>query len=293
MTLDQIYQSNGFVLSYELFPPKTSQGMTALSESLHELLHFSPDFITCTYGAGGSTREKTLETLALVQSLTTIPVASHLTCVGMTVDDLRAYLRRAAAQGIENIVAIRGDPPKGSATFEAVAGGLQFGGDLVRLIHDEFPHFGIAVGGYPEKHPESPDTATDIEHLKRKVDAGADVVITQLFYDNADFFRFKDVCDDAGIEVPIVPGILPVTSYAQIDRITGLCGARLPAAFRAALDNCGDDAEAQYHVGVDYATAQVADLVDRDVPGIHFYVLNKSRATCEVLGKVQLCREKR
>jgi methylenetetrahydrofolate reductase (NADPH) len=186
MTFDRIYAANRFVLSYELFPPKSAEGMFALESNLRELVRFSPHFITCTYGAGGSTRDKTLETLSLVQSLTDVSLASHLTVVGATIDDLRAYLRRAAAQGIENIVAIRGDAPKGVATFEAVEGGLQYGGDLVRLIHDEFGDFGVAVGGYPEKHPEAPDAATDLDNLKRKVDRGADVVITQLFYDNAD-----------------------------------------------------------------------------------------------------------
>ncbi len=288
MTFDRIYASNRFVLSYELFPPKTDDGMTALAGHLRELIRFSPHFITCTYGAGGSTRDKTLDTLGLVQSLTDVSVASHLTCVGATVDDLRAYLRRAAEQGIENIVAIRGDAPKGVAAFEAIEGGLQYGGDLVKLIHDEFGAFGIAAGGYPEKHPEALDAATDLGHLKRKVDCGADVVITQLFYDNADFYRFLDACERAGITVPIVPGILPVTSYSQIARITSLCGAKLPKQFRADLERTSEDEEAQYHVGVDYATAQVADLVSNGVPGVHFYVLNKSRATTEVLKKVPL-----
>ena len=288
MTFDRIYAANRFVLSYELFPPKSDEGMASLETSLRELVRYSPHFITCTYGAGGSTRDKTLDTLALVQKSTHVSVASHLTCVGATVEDLRAYLRRAAAQGIENIVAIRGDAPKGVATFEAVEGGLQFGGDLVRLIHEEFAEFGIAVGGYPEKHPEAPDAVTDLDHLKRKVDRGADVIITQLFYDNADFYRFMDACEKAGIAVPIVPGILPVTSYAQITRITSRGGAKLPKHFRANLERASEDEEAQYHVGVDFATAQVADLVQNNVPGVHFYVLNKSRATTEVLKKVPL-----
>jgi methylenetetrahydrofolate reductase (NADPH) len=288
VTFDEIYRENRFVLSYELFPPKTLKGMDALDQNLRHLLAFSPNFITCTYGAGGSTRDKTLETLALVQSLTSVSIASHLTCVGATVDDLRAYLRQAIDQGVENIVAIRGDTPKGVETFEAVVGGLQYGGDLVKLINDEFPALGIACGGYPEKHPEAPDAKTDLDHLKRKVDCGADVVITQLFYDNGDFYQFRDACMAAGIAVPIVPGILPVTSYAQINRITSLCGSKLPAKFRAALELAEGDEEAEYHVGVDHATAQVADLVNSGAAGIHFYVLNKSRATTEVLQRVPL-----
>jgi len=288
MTFDRIYREQRFVLSYELFPPKSDAGMAALEENLRELLRFSPHFVTCTYGAGGSTQGKTLETLALVQKLTPVSVASHLTCVGATVDDLRKYLRTAIAQGVENIVAIRGDAPQGVATFEAVEGGLQYGGDLVKLIHDEYGDLGIACGGYPEKHPEAADAKTDLGNLKRKVDNGADVVITQLFYNNDDFYRFRDACAGIGITVPIVPGILPVTSFAQINRITSLCGAKLPGQFRSDLEASEGDDEKQYHVGVDFATAQVADLVKQGVPGIHFYVLNKSRATTEVLGKVSL-----
>lgn len=288
MTFDQIYKANRFVLSYELFPPKSPEGMVALEGNLRELLRFAPHFVTCTYGAGGSTRNKTLETLALVQSLTPVSVASHLTCVGATVDDLRAYLRQAAAQGIENIVAIRGDAPQGQTEFNAIKGGLRYGADLVALIHDEFTGMGIACGGYPEKHPEAADMTSDLDYLKHKVDRGADVVITQLFYDNSDFYRFRDACTKSGIAIPIVPGILPVTSFAQINRITSLCGAKLPPSFRTALQNAEGHDEAQYHIGVDYATTQVADLVNNEVPGVHFYVLNKSRATTEVLQKVPL-----
>lgn len=288
MTFDHIYRTNRFVLSYELFPPKTDEGMRALEENLRELLRFSPHFVTCTYGAGGSTQSKTLETLALVQSLSQVSVASHLTCVNATIDDLRAYLRQAIAQGIENIVAIRGDAPQGQKKFTAIQGGLRYGADLVGLIHDEFGSLGIACGGYPEKHPEASDMKSDLDNLKRKVDRGADVVITQLFYNNDDFYRFRDACVRLGITIPIVPGILPVTSFTQINRITSLCGAKLPPAFRTVLQHAEGDDEAQYHVGVDYATTQIADLVNNEVPGVHFYVLNKSRATTEVLGKIPL-----
>lgn len=283
MTLDKIFKSNPFVLSYELFPPKTDAGMDALEKNLRELLRFFPSFITCTYGAGGSTRDKTLDTLARVQSITDISVASHLTCVNSTTDELRAYLRRAAAQGIENIVAIRGDAPKGQETFQAVEGGLRYGADLVKLIRREPTKFGVAVGGYPEKHPEAPDMKSDLESLKQKVDCGADVVITQLFYDNDAFLRFREGCDRAGIRIPIVPGILPVTSYDQINRITSLCGAKLPDPFRSDLETASGDEEAQHRIGVDFAIAQVDVLRKHGVPGVHFYVLNKSRATSKVL----------
>ena len=288
MILPELYASSPFVLSFELFPPKTDAGMDNLLENLRRLLAFHPDFVTCTYGAGGGTRSKTLETLAHVQKLSDVPVASHLTCVCATVDELKAYLATAAEQGIENIVAIRGDAPEGAERFEAVEGGLSYGSDLVSLIRDNGNTFGIAVGGYPEVHPEAEGENVDLQHLKHKVDCGADVVVTQLFYNNDSFFRFRDQCSAVGIDVPIVPGLLPVTSFKQIKRITALCGAALPMDFQNALENCGDDSEAQFEIGTEQATQQASELIEAGVPGIHFYVLNKSRATSSVLNNLEL-----
>ena len=288
MNLGEIYRSNPFVLSFELFPPKSDKGMDNLIENLRRLLEFHPDFVTCTYGAGGSTREKTLDTLAHVQELTDVPVASHLTCVGATVDELKAYLERATAQGIENIVAIRGDAPEGEDKFQTTDGGLSYGKDLVKLVRSDYPNFGIAVGGYPETHPEAESPEADLQRLKEKVDCGADVIITQLFYNNDSFLRFRDRCASIGIEIPIVPGLLPVTNFKQVKRITSLCGATLPKDFLNALENSGDDAEAQFKAGVEQATKQAADLIAHGVPGIHFYVLNQSRATSEVLRALDL-----
>jgi methylenetetrahydrofolate reductase (NADPH) len=288
MHLGQIYQANPFALSYELFPPKTKDGREALQTHLQRLLEFHPHFITCTYGAGGSAQSKTLDTLALVRELTDIPLASHLTCVGQTRADIEAYLALAESKGIENIVAIRGDAPKDEEEFIAADENLRYGCDLVRLIRETHPDFGIAVGGYPETHPEAISPEDDLDRLKYKVDQGADVVITQLFYDNEDFYRWRDKSAAAGITVPIVPGVLPVTSYKQIARIASLCGARLPSAFRDALEDCGDDVDNQFEAGVAQAIRQVADLVENDVPGIHFYVLNKSAATTRVLEAVPL-----
>jgi methylenetetrahydrofolate reductase (NADPH) len=209
-----------------------------------------------------------------------------LTCVGSTADELRSYLGDARSRGVEHIVALRGDPPKGETSFQAVAGGLRYASELVALIRREFPEFGIAVAGYPETHIEAISPEADLENLKRKVDAGGDLVITQLFYINDDFFRFRERCERIGIRAPIVPGILPVTNLAQIRRITSLCGAKLPPEFVADLEARNDDAEAQFELGVDFATRQTQELIDDDVPGIHFYVLNKSPATCRVLRSV-------
>ena len=286
MPLHQAYGPDKFGLSFELFPPKSEVGETELFEQLVELMSFEPSYVTCTYGAGGSTRQKTLEIVERVRQRFGCPVASHLTCVGSTVDDLRAYLHEAHARGIGNIVALRGDPPKGQSQFEAVAGGFRYAADLVALVHQEFPQFGIAVAGYPETHQEALSPQADLDNLKRKVDAGADVVITQLFYSNDDFFRFRDACSRLGINVPIVPGILPVTNLVQIKRIASLCGARLPPHFQSALEACEASTEEQFEVGVDFATEQVQQLIDAGIPGIHFYVLNKSPATCRVLRAV-------
>ena len=286
MRLSEIYSSNRFVLSFELFPPKTPKGETALYKHVEELCKFEPAYITCTYGAGGSTRGKTLDIVERVRQKFGRTVASHLTCVGSTKDQLRDYLREAGDRGVENIVALRGDPPADAEHFEAVEGGLSYANEMVELIRAEFPQFGIAVAGYPETHQEAPSPEADIENLKRKVDAGADVVITQLFYDNQDFFRFRETCDAAGIQVPIIPGILPVTNFAQIKRITSLCGARLPKEFVDSLAKHKDGSDEQFAAGVDYAMRQVAELIAADVPGMHFYVLNKSQATAAVLHAV-------
>jgi methylenetetrahydrofolate reductase (NADPH) len=286
MPLSTAYGPNRFGLSFELFPPKTEAGEGELFRHLEDLMAFEPSYVTCTYGAGGSTRAKTLDIVERVRSRFGCPVASHLTCVGSSADQLRDYLNEAWRRGVENIVALRGDPPKGETCFQAVTGGLSYANELVSLVRGEFPQFGVAVAGYPETHREAPGPDADLANLKRKVDAGADVVITQLFYDNADFFRFRQRCQRAGIGVPIVPGILPVTNLAQIKRIASLCGARLPTKFVEGLEALGDDAEGQFQLGVDFAIAQVQQLLDDDVPGIHFYVLNKSQATAQILRSV-------
>lgn len=283
MNVAQAYGPGKFGLSFELFPPKTPAGEAAMYHNLGELMAFSPSYVTCTYGAGGSTRDKTLEIVSQVREQFGCTVASHLTCVGATVDDLRAYLTDAWRRGVQNIVALRGDPPKGQTDFRPVAGGLSYASELVKLIRAEFPQFGIAVAGYPETHQEAISPEADLDNLQRKVEAGGDVVITQLFYQNADFFRFRDQCEARGITAPLVPGILPVTNLAQIRRIASLCAACLPEQFVSDLAAHGDDEQGQFEVGVEFATRQVQELIAEGVPGIHFYVLNKSPATARVL----------
>ena len=280
------YPPREFTLSFELFPPKTPAGEEAMYASVAELMTFRPDVITCTYGAGGSTRDKTLEITGQVKRRFGVRVASHLTCVGSTVEQLRSYLWEARSRGIDNIVALRGDPPKGETAFQPVAGGLRYAAELVQLIKQEFPNFGLAVAGYPETHQEAQSPQADLDNLLRKVAAGGDVVITQLFYDNADFFRFRGACQALGITAPIVPGILPVTNLSQIQRITSLCKACLPQQLVDEL-SAKDDPQWQFDRGVAYAARQVQELIDAGVPGIHFYVLNKSQATGAVLRAVK------
>lgn len=254
--------------------------MASLFENLDELVTCKPAFITCTYGAGGSTQEKTLEVLdGVMARYEGIPVASHLTCVGNTVEELRAYIDEARRRGVNYLVALRGDPPKGEDRFVAPEGGLAYGNELVDLIHREYPDMGVLVGGYPEVHPEATSPQADLDNLKRKVDSGAHVIVTQFFYENDVYFRFRDRCVAAGIDVPVVPGVLPVTNLAQIKRIASMCGSELPQKLTRRLEAHGDDDEGQFSVGVYHAARQVEDLVEHGVPGVHFYVLNKSRAT--------------
>lgn len=261
--------------------------MKSLCDNIRRLTEFQPSFFTCTYGAGGSTRGTTLQVLQRVREITDLPVASHLTCVGSTVEQLEDYLSQAREQGTDYIVALRGDPPKGTDRFEPVEGGLRYANELVELIRAKFADFGIAVAGYPEVHQEAPDAPTDLENLKRKVDAGADVVITQLFYDNIDFFRFRDRCHKVGIDVPIVPGILPVTNFKQAERIASMCKARIPYELQQAM-NEHEDPASQFEIGVEHARQQTINLVEQGVPGIHYYVLNKSDAAAALLDGMQL-----
>ncbi len=290
MKLTDLYKAQGLVVSFELFPPKKWRGMANLFEHFNELAACHPSFVTCTYGAGGSTSTRTLEVLEWIRGdYPEIPVALHLTCVGLTTPELRAYVDDAVNRGAQGIVALRGDPP-GGGPFTPTPGGLRHANELVALTRAAYPDLTILVGGYPEVHPEAPSPEADLENLKRKVDAGADVVLTQLFYDNTVYFRFRDRCEKAGIRAPVVPGILPVTTLTQVKRITSLCGATLPQRLTQRLETYSNDEEGQFAVGVYYATRQVEELVEQGAPGIHFYVLNKSRAAALICRALTLDR---
>ncbi|MGB7323858.1 MAG: methylenetetrahydrofolate reductase [NAD(P)H] [Rubripirellula sp.] len=287
MSLISHYEGAGCAISFELFPPKSEEGMEAMADNVRRLCEFNPSYFTCTYGAGGSTRGTTLSVLKRVREITNLPVASHLTCVGSTVEELDSYLSEATEQGVDYIVALRGDPPKGTDKFVPVDGGLRYANELVEVINAKFSNLGIAVAGYPEVHQESPDAKTDLENLKRKVDAGADIIITQLFYDNIDYFRFRDRCVAAGINVPIVPGILPVTNFKQAQRIAAMCKANIPYELEQAM-NSHDDVGDQFRIGVEHARKQTINLMEHGVPGIHYYVLNKSDAATALLDGLQM-----
>lgn len=283
LRIADVYGPGRFGLSIEIFPPKSAEGDAGLRQSLSELLTFRPAFVSCTYGAGGSTSTRTLDWCRSIQQDFRTTATAHFTCVGSTRAQLVEWLQAAAAAGIRNIMALRGDPPAGTESFRPVDGGLQYASELVTLIRSEFPEMGIGVGGYPEKHPEASSAADDLRHLATKVAAGADAIYTQLFFDNASFYRFRESCQQAGISVPIVPGIMPITEFARIRRITALCGARLPDELASQLELAQHDAAAQYRIGVDFAIRQCQDLIAQGVPGLHLYALNKSQACREIL----------
>ena len=268
------------VISFEVFPPKTDAAMDNLRRVLPELIDLKPTFMTVTYGALGSTRERTLEIATMIRRDFGWESACHLTCVGSSRADIDRILHDIRSAGIENIVALRGDPPKDETSFRPPPDGYAHANELVahirRFDQSAGAAFGIAVAGYPEKHIEAPDAATDLANLNRKVDAGADLVITQLFYDNADYFRFVESARAAGITQPIVPGLLPILSVKQIRRITSMCGSKIPPTLLAELELASADDSAAEAVGIRQCVAQATELLKRGVPGIHFYVLNKS-----------------
>lgn len=283
MRLPEVFGSQSFAVSIEIFPPKTAEGDKTLRRHMQTLVEHKPAFMSCTYGAGGSTQDRTLSWCQEIQAAFQRPAMAHFTCVGSSKDELNAWLDQAAAAGIQNIMALRGDPPQGEAEFKVAEGGLSYANELVELIRNHPSEFGIGVAGYPEKHVEAPSLDVDLDNLKRKVDAGADAIFTQLFFDNANFFTFRDRCQKMGMELPIVPGIMPITDFARIKRITSMCGTVFPKDLSDKLEAVQDDADAQFAIGVDYAIRQCQELRDNGVPGIHFYALNKSKACEKIL----------
>lgn len=279
------------VLSFEFFPTKTEDAEHALlGKTIPALRDLNPDFCSVTYGAGGSTREKTLAIVDRIQREQQITAMAHLTCVNTTIEQTRAILERTRERGIRNILALRGDPPNGNSEFVATKGGFEYSYELVRYIR-EFGAFSIGVAGFPEGHVACREGKhEDWQRLKTKIDQGADFVITQLFFQNSHYFECRDFLTRLGVTVPIVPGILPILSTSQIKRFVALCGAALPQPLLAALDRRGDDDDAVAQFGIEYATKQCEELLREGAPGLHFYTLNKARSTTEVVKNLALER---
>ena len=277
------------VISFEFFPTRTPEGeRTLLDKTIPALGRLRPDFCSVTYGAGGSTREKTLTIVDRIQRDQGLPAMAHMTCVNATREDTASVLAQAQQLGITNILALRGDPPGGVGDFQKTDGGFEFSYELVRFIKD-LGGFSIGVAGFPEGHIACAEGKhADWRHLKHKIDQGADFVITQLFFNNRDYFEFRDYLTSLGVRVPLVPGIIPILSAAQIKRFVALCGADLPAALVAELDTRADDDEAVTQYGIEYATRQCEELLREGAPGLHFYTLNKSRSTTQILNNLGL-----
>ncbi|WP_375760155.1 methylenetetrahydrofolate reductase [NAD(P)H] [Corallococcus exercitus] len=274
--------------SFEFFPPKTDAGVASLLRTVEELAPLEPGFVSVTYGAGGSTRDRTVELVTHIKQQTGIEAMAHLTCVGHTRDELRDVLRRLDAAGIENVLLLRGDPPQGQTTFEPVPGGFRYAEELVRFVREEDFNFCIGGACYPEGHVETASREDDLKHLKAKVDAGMDFVVTQLFFDNAFYFDFVERARRVGINVPIVPGIMPITNYEQVQRFTRMCGATVPMRLALQMERVKDQPDAVVQLGVAHATVQCMELLSRGVPGIHFYTLNKSPATRMIVGALKV-----
>jgi methylenetetrahydrofolate reductase (NADPH) len=274
--------------SFEFFPPKSEDGVAQLFTTLKELAELRPGFVSVTYGAGGSTRQLTLELTSAIKRETGIEAMAHLTCVGHGRAELAEILQRLESAGVENVLALRGDPPKEEARFRPAPDGFSHGNELTQFIRARGHRFCIGGACYPEAHLEAEGLDEEIEHTRRKVADGADFLITQLFFDNAFYFHFVERARKAGIACPIVPGLMPITNIAQIERITRMCGATVPMRLRLALEKRKDDPEAVLQLGVAHATLQAADLLANGAPGVHFYTLNRSRASRMIVTALQV-----
>ena len=276
--ISELFAQHRPLRSLEFFPPKDDTGVEALRQTATALKRIAPDFVSVTYGAGGSTRERTAQVSRLLRAEIGFTVMPHLTCVGHTRDELNGVADQLHAGGYRNIMTLRGDPPKGQTEFVPYQDGLRYGSDLVTLLKARHADFCLGVGGYPEKHPEAPSLEIDLDNLKRKVDAGAAFVTTQLFFDNAVYYRFVEKCRARGITVPIVPGIMPVLSLKQIKRFTEMCGATLPEKLTKRLEAAGEAPEIVESVGNEWAVTQIRDLLAHGAPGYHLYIMNRAKS---------------
>ena len=276
MRIKEIFKHKPQVLSMEVFPPKRNGALDQLFHVVSDLKALSPDYISVTYGAGGSTRNLTKEIALNIKKNAGIESMAHLTCVGNTKNELKEILEDLKNSGIDNILALRGDPPQGQNKFEAVEGGFQYANELIEFIRNEEDYFSIGVAGYPEKHPEAKNYEEDILNLKRKVDAGADFIVTQLFFNNDDFYRFMDKVRSIGIDIPVIPGIFLISSYKQIHRLAELCGATIPKDLENKLYQFKDNNEEIKKIGIDFALQQSENILNRQIAqGLHYYIMNR------------------
>jgi methylenetetrahydrofolate reductase (NADPH) len=289
MRIDEILVPETPVFSFEFFPPKTEAGEQNLYEALNELRALDPAFVSVTYGAGGSSREKTIEIVKRIKEDFGLEAMAHFTCVGATVAELRSTLEEMRAAGIDNVLALRGDPPEGAEAWTKTEGGLEYSRELVELIGGDY-EFAIGAACFPETHIHAESAEADLAYLAEKVQAGVDFLITQMFFDNAFYFDFVRRARGTGIDVPIIPGVMPITKVGQVERMASMCGSAIPEGLRAELHARADDAEAVLDFGVAYATLQCNELLAAGAPGVHFYTLNRSPATRAIVSALKLAR---
>ncbi|MDF9833852.1 methylenetetrahydrofolate reductase (NADPH) [Ereboglobus sp. PH5-5] len=276
--ISELFAQKRPLRSLEFFPPRDDAGVANLRAAAEALRRINPDFVSVTYGAGGSTRERTTQVSAMLKSDFGLTVMPHLTCVGHSRDELNELADQIYENGFRNIMALRGDPPKGSTEFKPAPNGLRYANELVALLKARHADLCLGVGGYPEKHPEAPNEDVDLDNLKRKVDAGASFITTQLFFDNTVYYRFVEKCHARGITVPIVPGIMPVLSLKQVQRITQLGSEPPPPVLIKRLEASHDDADTSEMIGIDWALTQIRGLLANNAPGYHLYILNRARS---------------
>ena len=276
--ISQLLTTQPIVRSLEFFPPKDAAGLLTLRQTATSLQHIAPDFVSVTYGAGGTTRDRTAEASAMLKNEFGFTVMPHLTCVGHSRAELGAMADQLHQAGFRNIMTLRGDPPKGDTEFRPAPDGLSHASELVQLLKSRHADFCLGVAGYPEKHPEALSLDLDLGHLRRKVDAGAAFITTQLFFDNSVYYRFVEKCRAAGITVPIVPGIMPVLSLKQVRRFTEMCGAHLPPPLITRLEVAAENPDVVEMIGIDWALDQIRGLLANGAPGYHLYIMNRARS---------------
>ena len=288
MKISQLLRQVNRSISFEFFPPKTKDGEEALFKTIKELEHINPTFVSVTYGAGGSTRDRTRNIVKKIHERTSLTVMAHLTCIGHTKKELLEILQDYKIIGIQNILALRGDIPVNMENFHIPEDGCKFANELVGLIRVEFNDwFSIGVATYPEGHPESPNLERDVYYFKKKVEAGADFAITQMFFDNRYFYDYLELCEKEGIDIPIIPGIMPITNFKQIRKFALMCGATIPEPLVKKLEKVQDKNEEVEKIGIEFAVKQCEDLLENGVKGLHFYTLNKSKATIEIYNQIK------